>query len=85
MVEIVKMTRNGQVTIPSSYRKSFRVNYYSCEIADDGILFKPVEIKSTTAKKAKFNMGDLKSWHFEGKNPKERNLAKKIDKIVYGK
>lgn len=50
----------------------------------DGILFKPVEIKSTVPKKAKFNMEDLKSWNFEGKNPKERNLAKKIDKIVYG-
>lgn len=84
MTEIVKMTRNGQITIPSTYRKNFNVSYYSCEIMKDGILFKPVEIKSMTARKAKFDIDDLKAWSFKSKNPKEKNVAKKIDQIVYG-
>ena len=82
-MNIVKMTRNGQVTIPANMRRGLQTAYYICEISESGVLFKPVDLEKTKTKKVMFGMKDLKNWTFESKNPKEKNLAKKIDQILY--
>lgn len=82
-MNIVKMTRNGQVTIPVEMRKGIETNYYICEQSSGGILFKPVTLEEE-GEAAKFTIEDLRNWSFKSKNPEERNLGGKIDKILYG-
>ena len=82
-MNIVKMTRNGQVTIPANMRKQFETSYYICELKNGSIVFQPVKIEEASPrKKVKYTMEDLKNWSFESKDPSEKNLGGKIDQIL---
>ena len=82
-MNIVKMTRNGQVTIPFSVRKKLKANYYTCEQNGNGVLFKPINIEDNR-KETKFTIEDFKAFSFEGRDKNEDNLAGKVDQITYG-
>lgn len=82
-MNVVKVTTSGQVSIPTEIRKSFKTSFYTCEIYEGGILFRPIELQETPSKKYKYTIDDLKKFSFKGKNPKEKNLSGKIDEILY--
>ena len=82
-MNVVKVTTSGQVSIPTEIRKSFKTSFYTCEIYEGGILFRPIELQENQPKKYKYTIDDLKKFSFKGRNPKEKNLSAKIDEIVY--
>lgn len=81
-MNFIKMTTNGQVTIPKAFRAQLGTEYFVCELEGNTVLFRPVEISKHKKKSAKYTMDDLRAFSFEGKNPDE-TLADKIDDIVY--
>lgn len=81
-MNFLKVTRNGQVTIPKSFRGRFKADYYICEVKEDTIIFKPVEMPKSK-KRTPYTMGDLKAFSFKAKNPKEKSISSKIDKFLY--
>lgn len=82
-MNVVKVTTSGQITIPIEVRRKFKTQIFSCELTEEGFLFRPVEVQKTNPKKYKYTMEEFKKWSFKSKNPKEHNLADKIDEIVY--
>lgn len=82
-MNFIKMTTNGQVTIPKIFREKMDTEYFICELEAGVVIFRPVELKKFKKKKAKYSMDDLLSFSFKGKNPKE-DLVPQIDSIVYG-
>jgi|GEM_PF-4752527 hypothetical protein len=44
-MKIVKMTRNGQVTIPKKLRDQFPSQFFSCESRNGAIIFRPTKIR----------------------------------------
>lgn len=82
-MNVVKVTTSGQISIPSEIRKKFNTSHFVCEIYEGGILFRPIEFQENKAKKYKYTMDDFKKFSFKGKDPKEKDLARKIDEIVY--
>lgn len=82
-MNFIKVTTSGQVTIPKPFRTKFATDYYVCELENRGILFRPVHIGRTGKTKKMYTIKDLTNWSFKGKNPREKNIAQKIDQIVY--
>lgn len=82
-MNFIKMTSNGQVTIPKEFRKRFDTDVFVCDFENEAVVFRPVELKRYRKKKAKYTMKDLLAFKIKSKNPKER-LADQIDHIVYG-
>ena len=82
-MNVVKVTTSGQITIPKEIRRSFENKLFICEQVEGTIVFKPLEDKFTHFPK-KYTIKDLKQAMFKSKNPKEKDLAGKIDQIVYG-
>ena len=78
----IKMTSNGQVTIPAPIRKIINVEYFICDFENGAVVFRPVEVSKHKRKKPKYTMQDLLDFTFESKNPDE-TYADKIDEIVY--
>ena len=81
-MNFIKMTTNGQVTIPKAFRDKFATDYYICELKGGVVLFRPVEMKVYPKKKVKYTMEDLKAFTFEDDNPGD--LSSEIDSVVYG-
>ena len=76
--------------MPKEFRDKYPDVYlFEVEIKDNGIEYKPFQKEE----KLYYNLGPkkytyqdfLKKAHFSSKNKKERNLAGKIDEILYGK
>lgn len=84
-MNVIKLTTNGQVTIPKFFRDKFKtVQYYTCEVNEGGVLFKPLDNDGVIKKRStKYDITDLRKFRFKGRNPKEKNLSSKIDSIVY--
>lgn len=86
---VVKLNPNsGQIVIPKEYRdKHPNVLYFEVEINNNEIKYKPYfqddGVRQMPGKK-KYSFKDLKKAQFSSKNKKERNLAGKIDQILYG-
>lgn len=83
-MNLVKMTRNGQVTIPVDMRKHINANYYVCDMKNGAIVFKPLEVNEGESKRKKYTMDDFRAFGFEGRDKNEKNLADKVDEITYG-
>ncbi|MEK7145968.1 MAG: AbrB/MazE/SpoVT family DNA-binding domain-containing protein [Patescibacteria group bacterium] len=81
-MSIVKVTTSGQISIPKELRKKIKAVYFTCELKGDGIFFRPINALELPGEK-KYSMEDFRKWSFKGKNPKEKNLAGKIDSIIY--
>lgn len=82
-MNVVKVTTSGQISIPSNIRKKFSTSLFACEIYEGGIFFRPIEFQENKPKKYRYTMDDFKKFNFKGRNPKEKDLARKIDEIVY--
>lgn len=82
-MNFVKVTTSGQITIPKEFRNKFATGFFTCELLEDGVFFKPVLIKKTRPQKKKYTLTEFKKWSFKGKHPEEKNLAGKIDQIIY--
>ncbi len=82
-MNVVKVTTSGQITIPAEIRKKFKTKIFVCELTDEGFLFRPVELQKSKPKKYKYTMDEFKAWSFKDTKCKDRNLADKIDEIVY--
>lgn len=82
-MNFIKMTTSGQVTIPKQFRKHFDTDVFICNLENEAVVFRPVEVKRFRKRKAKYTMKDFLAFTFEGKNPKE-SLVDQIDHIVYG-
>jgi len=48
---ITKITKKGQITIPSEYRKKLKAQYYIVEIKDNEIIIKPFKTLAGSLKK----------------------------------
>ena len=81
-MNVVQVTSSGQISIPKALRDGFKTKIFICEKVPEGILFKPVETDTDPFPK-KYTLKDLKRGMFNGKDPKEKNLASKIDDILY--
>lgn len=82
-MNVVKVTTSGQITIPTEIRRKFKTQIFVCELTEEGFLFRPIEVQKSKPKKYKYTMDEFKKWSFKDKKSKERNLADKIDDIVY--
>jgi bifunctional DNA-binding transcriptional regulator/antitoxin component of YhaV-PrlF toxin-antitoxin module len=81
-MNVVQLTTSGQISIPKALRDGFKTKIFTCEKVPEGILFKPVETDTDPFPKT-YTLNDLKKGIFAGKNAKEKNLASKIDEILY--
>ena len=79
-MNFVKATTSGQITIPKKIRNKFKTDYFVCQLSENGVLFVPVDLPKEAGKKP-HSIKELKAWSFSSKNPKEKNLADKIDSI----
>ena len=78
---ILKVSRNGQITLPKEFRDRFNVNYYIIEAQKNGAFLSPIPTKETKQKKRRITMKDLKKLQFKSG---EKNLSQRIDEICYG-
>lgn len=46
MINIVKTTSKGQVTLPMSWRKKFHTNRYTMKEVNDTLIISPLEVES---------------------------------------
>jgi bifunctional DNA-binding transcriptional regulator/antitoxin component of YhaV-PrlF toxin-antitoxin module len=83
-MNVVKVTTSGQITIPIHLRRKLKTQMFFCDLTDEGLLFRPIEIQKTHQKKPKYTLEDFKKWKIKkSKCPTEHNLAQNIDKIIY--
>ncbi len=84
-MEIFQITTSGQITIPKKIRKHLKTKHFTCERGEgDVLILRPIGAKESFGKKA-YSIKDLrKAIIKKSKCPEEKNLAGKIDEIVYG-
>lgn len=70
-MDLYKITTSGQVTLPRVLRKNFGTDYFSAELIDGGILFRPVYVRRPAHPDPKpHKKKDLKGFHFKA-NPSD--------------
>ncbi len=89
-MKIATVNKQGQVVIPINLRKKFHITektYLKIYTHDDQICIKPLE-EELDKKKEKIVVNFSKNYqqedfHFHSKNHEEKNLASKVDEILY--
>ena len=89
MIKIATPNQQGQIVIPAKIRKQFKIDtntYLKIFVKKNTICLQPLE------KKFQENDDEIvpllkkkkhKPFHFKSKHPEEKNLAGKIDEILY--
>ena len=86
-MSLIKMTRNGQVTLPADVRKALQVqegDYIAAEARDSGVFLKPISVidREEADRKLEEIMSRVK---YTGPEPMptEDNLAAEIADIIH--
>lgn len=87
-MNLVKVSSSGQITLPKAFRAKFDTKIYSYQIKDNEFVVVPVKIDLMSEdkqgkNKAKYTLKDLEKVIFTSKNKNEKNIADKIDNILY--
>lgn len=90
-MKIATANQQGQVVIPVNLRRKFKITektFLKIFSQDDCICIKPFEEENVGNKKEKIVVNFPKNYqqnefHFHTKNSKEKNLAEKVDEILY--
>lgn len=93
MTTILKATSKGQITLPIAWRSQFKTNQFLLDYKDNLLQLRPINLVSILKveedynaknkikeENEKYTLTDLKKLQFASK---DRNLSKKIDKIIY--
>ncbi len=85
ITQTVKLTNSGQISLPKQYRDRFNTNLFEYQIIGNQFTVKPLIIdrQITDLVGTKYTLKDLEKAIFTSKNKKEKDLASKIDEILY--
>jgi len=79
---VVKVTTSGQVTLPKIYRDQYDTDLFIYEIEGTALIVKPLQIVGAKSS-GKYKIQDAPKFVFSSKDKKEKNLATKIDNVLY--
>ena len=88
-MKITTPNKQGQIVIPIELRKKFNIDehtYLKIYTHYDHICIEPLDEKSQPNEQTVIDFPKnkkQKDFHFHSKNPQEKNIAKKVDDIIY--